>query len=363
MVLQDYGLRSYFALMDPFKSGGLETVTQLYLTGRGERSYFDARAMYFYGLSASRRAEPDSDRPPGRSTTRTSSAQPLFGGELTYRANIISLSRDDADFEPITQTGLQQRAVRRADRRSGAQDADQLHPARLSRHLFARLGGSHLAAHADRSLWAEMDAVRDRARRPRGAVGHAARPASRNFLPDRRQHGRPRHAGGRTRIPLSVHRRAVVGHADDRADRAADRPPERDAIGKLPNEDAQSLIFDDSNLFSVNKFSGWDRIEGGTRLNAGMQYTAQFNRAGFVNVAVRAVLPACSARTPSRSPDTVNTGLSSGLGKTTLGLCGARRLPAGQHLHVHLALPARGGTPSRSAASRSKGAPISIAGS
>jgi LPS-assembly protein len=46
-------LRSYFSLMDPFKSGGLETVTQLYLTGRGERSYFDARAMYFYGLSAS----------------------------------------------------------------------------------------------------------------------------------------------------------------------------------------------------------------------------------------------------------------------------------------------------------------------
>ena len=59
--------------------------------------------------------------------------------------------------------------------------------------------------------------------------------------------------------------------------------PNEPAIGKLPNEDAQSLIFDDSNLFSVNKFSGWDRIEGGARLNAGMQYTAQFNRAGFVN--------------------------------------------------------------------------------
>ena len=38
--------------MDPFKSGGLEAVSQLYLTGRGERSYFDVRAMYFYGLSA-----------------------------------------------------------------------------------------------------------------------------------------------------------------------------------------------------------------------------------------------------------------------------------------------------------------------
>jgi len=30
--------------------------------------------------------------------------------------------------------------------------------------------------------------------------------------------------------------------------------------GAFPNEDAQSLIFDDSNLFKVNKFSGWDRL-------------------------------------------------------------------------------------------------------
>ena len=33
-------------------------------------------------------------------------AQPIFGGELTYRANITSLSRDNADFDPITQTAL-----------------------------------------------------------------------------------------------------------------------------------------------------------------------------------------------------------------------------------------------------------------
>ena len=42
-----------------------------------------------------------------------------------------------------------------------------------------------------------------------------------NYPADRRQHGRPRHAGGRPRIPLSVHQRAALGHADDRADRAA----------------------------------------------------------------------------------------------------------------------------------------------
>jgi len=50
--------------------------------------------------------------------------------------------------------------------------------------------------------------------------------------------------------------------------------PDETGIGLLPNEDAQSLIYDDSNLFKVNKFSGWDRVEGGSRANVGFQYTA-----------------------------------------------------------------------------------------
>ena len=34
----------------------------------------------------------------------------------------------------------------------------------------------------------------------------------------------------------------------------------------------------------MNKFSGWDRVEGGGRANVGVQYTAQFNRGGNVNL-------------------------------------------------------------------------------
>ena len=59
--------------------------------------------------------------------------------------------------------------------------------------------------------------------------------------------------------------------------------PNEPQVGKWPNEDAQSLIFDDSNLFHVDKFSGWDRVEGGGRANYGLTYTAQFNRGGFFN--------------------------------------------------------------------------------
>jgi LPS-assembly protein len=48
----------------------------------------------------------------------------------------------------------------------------------------------------------------------------------------------------------------------------------------LPDEDAKSLVFDDTLLFDTNKFSGFDRFDTGTRLNTGVQYTLQGNN-GF----------------------------------------------------------------------------------
>jgi LPS-assembly protein len=45
---------------------------------------------------------------------------------------------------------------------------------------------------------------------------------------------------------------------------------------EIPNEDALSLVFDDTILFDLDKFSGYDRIETGTRANVGGRYTAQF---------------------------------------------------------------------------------------
>jgi len=59
--------------------------------------------------------------------------------------------------------------------------------------------------------------------------------------------------------------------------------PNETQIGRFPNEDAQSFLFDDANLFSINKYSGWDRVEGGGRANVGVQYTAQFNKGGYFN--------------------------------------------------------------------------------
>ncbi len=53
---------------------------------------------------------------------------------------------------------------------------------------------------------------------------------------------------------------------------------------RLPDEDARSLVFDDTNLFEVSKFSGYDRTEVGTRVNTGVQYTFQANNGGYARL-------------------------------------------------------------------------------
>ena len=54
--------------------------------------------------------------------------------------------------------------------------------------------------------------------------------------------------------------------------------PSEAMIGALPNDDAQSVIFDTTSLRSLSRFSGFDRFEGGTRLVAMLHYNGQFSR-------------------------------------------------------------------------------------
>ena len=53
--------------------------------------------------------------------------------------------------------------------------------------------------------------------------------------------------------------------------------PNRIDQRRTPDEDARSLVFDDTLLFDIDRFSGYDRLETGTRANVGIQYTLQGN--------------------------------------------------------------------------------------
>ena len=78
------------------------------------------------------------------------------------------------------------------------------------------------------------------------------------------------------------------------------------------NEDAQSLVFDDTNLFEWSKYSGYDRFEGGVRANYGAQYTMNLTNGGYANVLAGQSFQ-LAGRNSYATADAANVGISSGL--------------------------------------------------
>ncbi|SCB12695.1 LPS-assembly protein [Rhizobium multihospitium] len=88
--------------------------------------------------------------------------------------------------------------------------------------------------------------------------------------------------------------------------------PNEQLAGQLPNEDAQSFVFDATNLFDRDKFSGFDRVEGGTRANVGMRYTGSFD-SGYKLDSVIGQSYQLMGMNSFATPDLVGAGLESGL--------------------------------------------------
>ena len=88
--------------------------------------------------------------------------------------------------------------------------------------------------------------------------------------------------------------------------------PNETQIGKFPNEDSQSLVFSDANLFAIDKYSGFDRVEGGTRANVGVQYSMNINRFGTIN-AMFGQSYQLAGQNSFAVADATNVGLDSGL--------------------------------------------------
>ena len=140
-------------------------VSQLYLEGKGNRSYFDARAIYYLGFSES---DTQSQIPVIHPVIDYNYVfdRPILGGELGYRLNFTSLTRNQADFDPITQSALNNGTLH-ANRQSRDQDNRQLPAARRSRHLQPFLGRGTMAAQHHRRLRPGIHALCFGARRRR----------------------------------------------------------------------------------------------------------------------------------------------------------------------------------------------------
>ncbi|BCM18468.1 LPS-assembly protein LptD [Mesorhizobium sp. J8] len=103
------------------------------------------------------------------------------------------------------------------------------------------------------------------------------------------------------------------------------RPNEQYVGGlAIPNEDAQSFVFDATTLFERDKFSGYDRIEGGTRANVGFRYSGAYDN-GWGTNAIFGQSYQLAGENSFAAPDLVNAGAESGLDKRTsdyVGLVG-----------------------------------------
>ena len=310
---QDYNPRlSRYRTTDPFQNPHTEAISQAFLAGKGNRSYFEARSIYYFGFS-----EADSQKQipiihPVIDYNYTFD-RPILGGELGYRLNFTSLTRQDANFDAITQSAL--------NNGSCTQTAD---PAikTTANCLLRGVPGTYTRFSAEThwrrrvtdqfgQVFTPFASVRVDA----GSMQIKNQPGVANYIEtgdDNLVRAMPT-VGLEYRYPF-INIQSWGTQTIEPIAQVIIRPNEQQ-IGRWPTEDAQSLVFDDSNLFRVDKFSGWDRVEGGSRANYGMQYTAQVNQGGFVNVLFGQSYNLFGQNSFALG-GTTNTGLDSGLDTT-----------------------------------------------
>ncbi len=279
----DYNLGPYKNALNSFLLVPDTGLSQLYLTGVGNRSYFDARIMHFLGYSG---ADQQNQIPVVHPVIDYSNVmnRNLLGGEFSYKANFISLSRNQADFDPINTTAFNNGLC---ELTSADPFASRTRANCLLRGVpgdYTRLSGEMSWRRSFTDPFGQIFTPFASLRADIINADIVNQPGVANFV----QTGAYQTArlmptvGLEYRYPF-INVQPWGTTTIEPIAQIIIRPNEPNA-GRLPNEDAQSLTFDASNLFSVNKFSGWDRVEGGGRANVGVQATTQFDRGGFVNV-------------------------------------------------------------------------------
>jgi len=311
MVMSDYRLSLYKDPLAAFLTLPTEAISQIYLTGVGDRSYFDARAIYYLSLSGNQSQVPVVAPVIDYSNVVNHS---VLGGEFSYKGNFTSLTRDTAAFDPITAAALANGSCLP----TSADPARTITPANC---LLRGMPGTYTRATGEvdwrRSftdsageIWTPFASLRADAI----DTSVANQPGVSNFLPTGESQAlrlMPT-VGLEYRYPF-INVQPWGTTTIEPIAQVIIRPNEPDA-GKLPNEDAQSFTFDTSNLFAVDKFSGYDREEGGGRANVGVQATTQFDRGGSVT-AVFGQSYQLFGLNSFAVADVTNTALDSGLDK------------------------------------------------
>ncbi|MEQ1718693.1 MAG: LPS assembly protein LptD, partial [Hyphomicrobium sp.] len=244
-----------------------DRVNQVFLTGQSDRNYFSSRLYHFGGLLIDDSSQAESYTHPIIDYNYVF-ADPVLGGELKWDTNVLSFTRKDGVTQPFTTGGTRNQDINRivTEMKWRRRFTDQVG---ITYTPFANLRGDiyQFNDFTDPES-VEVDVISGRT-----VVTNSQATGNDTTL-------RGIASGGATVAYPWVANTATANHIIEPIGQLVSR---QDAVTqrRLPDEDAKSLIFDDTNLFEVSKFSGLDRTEMGTRVNAGVQYTFQAFEGGY----------------------------------------------------------------------------------
>ncbi len=299
-----------------------ESTSTVFLNGKTDTAWFDLRGYYFRPTSYTDWQKQQPIVHPVLDYNKRFAGPGFLGGEVTLDANVVSLSREAAAFQEIPRQTSTLIAF------GGTSPTSLFEGCAVYKRgscLVRGLGGEFSRATIEASwkrtiidpvgqVWTPFASVRadtfwidpDVTRYANANVMGLIDTGRDNFA-------RVMPAVGLTyRFPL-VANNAWGTHIIEPIAQIIVRPNETH-ITRTPNEDAQSLVFDDANLFSASKFSGYDRVEGGVRTNIGAQYTARFSTDAHFNLLVGQSFNLAGKNSYAKG-DQLNTGLDSGLDK------------------------------------------------
>ena len=252
-----------------------ESTSTAYIRGKGDHSLFDARGYYFQSLLTEDNQDHQPLVLPVVDYDRRFRLNGPVAGELAFTTNLTNVSRLEADFATLSGACAAPYTTNNCYMRGMGGD--------YSRYT-AEIGWRRSFIDPIGQSWTPFASFRGDAAYTTLFNNGAVNPYQTNFLGtnnDTLTRGMGT-VGVTYRYPF-IAASTLGSSVFEPIIQFISRPSETN-IGQLPNEDSQSLVFDDTNLFAVDKFSGYDRIEGGTRLNLGGQTTFNMRNGAYANV-------------------------------------------------------------------------------
>lgn len=309
-----------------------EAISTAYLTGQGDGSFFDLRGYHIEGLTANDLQPQQPNAVPVIDYNRLFNVDPAktagIGGEVQLDFNLTSLSAAEANYQAVGADQL--------DRAYGLYNVCTTYTpgTTASNCLLRGIGGDYTRATTDVSWqhkyvdpigevwtpftfarvngqWLDLNTTNSYTFSSASGTSTISNASQTNFVSSGTNGYVMPGAGLEYRYPILANT-SIGSMVIEPIGQIIARPNNLIGSDTLVNLDAQSLVFDTTNLFDWDKYSGYDRFETGTRANYGGEATWNFKNGGFINVTAGQSYQVAGTNSFA-TPDAANVGLSSGL--------------------------------------------------